>query len=110
MPENISRRSFIATALSGAGSAAFSSEISPFIPVSNASFPGSNNKKKLIATPDYSVNIGQCIFEKNHLDDMHRYLASIGVTRHHWIYEPPWDHYGIYTNDFDLMAEAVKSA
>ncbi|HAZ02170.1 MAG: hypothetical protein A2W90_23800 [Bacteroidetes bacterium GWF2_42_66] len=65
---------------------------------------------KLIATTDYACNIGQCFYRRSHLDEMHKYLASIGVTRHHWIYEPTWDHYGIYDDGFDLLAEAVKSA
>ena len=110
MPKNISRRAFMSTTFSGIGAVAFSNEIEPFNSLSNLSFPSKNNKKKLIATTDYACNIGQCIFEKRHLDDMHKYMTSIGVTRHHWIYEPTWDHYDIYPDGFDLLAEAVKSA
>lgn len=66
--------------------------------------------KRLIATTDYAVSIGQCVFERRQLDDLHAYLADIGVSRHQWIFEPTWDHYGIYSNGFDLLAEAVDSA
>jgi hypothetical protein len=110
MRKKINRRSFIAVTLPGVGETAFHREPAPSLPVSDTIFSKGKNKKKLIATTDYATNIGQCIFGKSHLDDMHKYLASIGVTRHHWIYEPTWDHYGIYSDDFDLMAEAVKSA
>lgn len=112
MYKNMSRRAFMSTTFLGAGAVAFSSEISPFLSISNISSYSSakNNQKKLIATTDYACNIGQCIFRKSHLDDMHKYLAAIGVTRHHWIYEPTWDHYDIYPDGFDLLSEAVKSA
>lgn len=108
MTKDISRRSFLTTTLSGMGTVAFGSIPAPFISAANNN--KFKNKKKLIATTDYADNIGQCIFEKKHLDDMHKYLASVGVTRHHWIYEPIWDHYGIYPDGFDLLGEAVKSA
>lgn len=109
MAGKMSRRSFMATGLTGAGALAFNTEIVQV----NSNHPGlsrRSNGKKLIATTDYAVSIGQCIYRKSHLDDLHKYLASVGVTRHHWIYEPTWDHYGVYPDGFDLLAEAVKSA
>lgn len=109
MQKDISRRSFVTTSLSGIGAVAFSSNIGTSFPIPNTS-SSKGSSKKLIATTDYACNIGQCIFEKSHLDEMHEYLASIGITRHHWIYEPTWDHYDIYPDGFDLLAEAVKSA
>lgn len=110
MLKKISRRSFMTTTLSGVGAVTFSSEMIQYFMASNLPPRDVGNKKKLIATTDYACNIGQCIFERSHLDDLHKYLSSIGVTRHHWIYEPTYDHCGIYTNGFDLIAEAVKSA
>jgi len=110
MSEKITRRSFLFTTVPGAGIIALTNNMLSVLPFSDTGIPGGNGKKKLIATSDYACNIGQCIFERSHLDDLHKYLSSIGVTRHHWIFEPTWDHYGIYPGDFDLMAEAVKSA
>lgn len=110
MTNKISRRSFMSTTLTGAGAVALGSELAPFTSVAAQHRQPGNRKKRLIATTDYATNIGKCIFRKSHLDEMHQYLASIGVTRHFWIYEPTWDHYGVYPDGFDLMAEAIKSA
>ncbi|HAZ02169.1 MAG: hypothetical protein A2W90_23795 [Bacteroidetes bacterium GWF2_42_66] len=68
--------------------------------------------KKLIATTDYFDNIigSKFLFGRKHLDALHKYLASIGVTRHQWIVEMIWNFYDPQPNGFDLLAEAVKSA
>jgi hypothetical protein len=88
--------------------------------------------KKLMATTDYTDNIGinhrgsrygaqvprpdeyyanyKCFMNKTQLDELHGVLASLGVTRHQWITDTYWTLYENYPHGFNLLAEAVKSA
>lgn len=79
MSEKISRGSFLFTSLPGAGIMALGCGMISGLPFSDTYISRSKGKKKLIATSDYACNIGQCIFEKSLLDDLHKYLSSIGV-------------------------------
>jgi hypothetical protein len=89
-------------------------------------------EKKLFATTDFFDNIvinhrgsrygnpvtrtseyyhkHKCFMDKAQLDQLHRFLASIGVTRHQWIFDNIWTLYEDYPQGFDLLKEAVKSA
>jgi len=131
MQNKISRRLFMGTALSGMGALAFNRE---FLPVALASGmePVNRKQKKLFATTDFVDNIlinergsrygtpvvrtreyydkYRCFMDKSQLDGLHKFLASIGVTRHQWIVETIWTLYENYPHGFDLLAEAVKSA
>lgn len=131
MNKNIPRRAFITTTLTGVGGMALASRISPFsdVPEENT---GNAWNKNLMATTDYIDNIiinnkgtrygipvtrseeyylnYGCYFNREQLDDLHKYLASIGVTRHQWIYETIWNLYEDYPHNFDLLEEARKSA
>ena len=101
MSDPINRRSFLACAATGLGTLALSHELSA------GSRPPSGNGKKLFATTDYTDNIANGLFIRAHLDSLHRYLKSIGVTRHQWIVDTIWN---LYEGPFDLLAEAVQSA
>lgn len=111
MSKKISRRAFMTSAFYGTGAIAFSREVTPFIHPANAKSYISS-EKKLLATTDYYDNmIGcQCFFERSHLDDLHKYLASIGVTRHQWIVDTIWNYYETHPHGIDLLAEAADSA
>jgi hypothetical protein len=50
------------------------------------------------------------LFNRGQMDGLHRYLSSIGVTRHQWIVDTIWDLYDGERSGFDILAEAVKSA
>lgn len=104
MFSKIGRRSFVAQTLAGTGMLTFSSHL----PLHRAK-PA---KAKLIATTDYYSNIldCQCFFDRARLDELHQYLASIGVVRHQWIFDTIWDLYKEGPEGFDLLSEVVKSA
>ncbi len=101
MRQPINRRSFLTRSAAGVGVMALSKELSAL------GRPTSGQKKKLFATTDYTDNIGDGLFTRTHLDSLHRYLKSIGVTRHQWIVDTIWN---LYEQPFDLLAEAVQSA
>lgn len=69
-------------------------------------------KKKLLATTDYYDNIiGQSeFFSRKHLDDLHAYLCTLGVTRHQWMYNTGFNFYDQDAGRMDLLAEAAASA
>ena len=72
-----------------------------------------HRQKKLLATTDYWDNIilgAEHSFSRMHLDSLHRYLRSIGVTRHQWMYNTGLNFYDPHTTGFDLLAEAAASA
>ncbi|WP_236973611.1 hypothetical protein [Membranihabitans maritimus] len=91
-----------------------------------------SQSKKLIATTDYTVSVGRNhrgsrysapiprsdeyyadykhFMNKTQLDELHRVLASLGVTRHQWIVDTYWDLYENYPHGFNLLEEVVKSA
>jgi len=93
------------------GAVAFSSAATPLL-YSSCVQQNTGGRKKLLATTDYTCNMGKCncFFDRNQLDEMHKYLASIGVSRHQWIVDTYWNIYENYPNGIDLLAEAVKSA
>ncbi len=102
------------TTLTGISGMAFSRDIFPFTHVSSTESSIKKSERKLIATTDYNDNVGyrgsNCFFEKKHLDDLHKYLSSIGVSRHQWIYNPLESIYDSYPMGFDLLKEAADSA
>lgn len=100
------------TTLSGVGTVALGREMAPFVPSAADASPRQSRAKKLIATSDYFDNIlsGKFLFARNHLDALHRYLASCGVTRHQWIVDTIWNFYDERTDGFDLLSEATESA
>jgi hypothetical protein len=104
MKSPITRRSFLTRTTTGLGAVALSKELSAF------TRPTSMHGKKLLATTDYTDNIGHGLFTRAHLDSLHNYLKSIGVTRHQWIVDTIWNLYDQPQDGFDLLAEAVRSA
>lgn len=67
---------------------------------------------RLYATTDFTDNkilYGQFI-TKEHLDELHKTLESMGVTRHQWIMQTNVPYYDRYPFGFDLLANAVQSA
>lgn len=111
MDTKISRRSFVTATFCGIGAVALGSGLSPITTISEVN-PQPGNGKKLLATTDYFDNIigSKFLFERKHLDALHKYLASIGVTRHQWMFNPSWNCYDITPNGFDLLKEATESA
>lgn len=111
MPQNINRRSFLTTSITGMSAVALGNGFSPFTKIEEMNFPDGKGKK-LIATTDYIDNIiwSKFLFERKHLDALHKYLASIGVTHHQWMFQPIWKVYERRHDSFDLLSEAVKSA
>ena len=121
------RRNFLSTALLGTGGIILSSNTYPFLQISK-----SPDGKKLFATTDYVDNIiinnrgsrygtpvarderyyrqGECYMNSTQLDGLHKFLASIGVTRHQWMVNTIWNMYEDYPHGFDLLEEAAKSA
>jgi len=111
MSKKINRRSFLNQTACGIGSIAFSTAILPFLHIS-CSKPKTADRKKLLATTDYFDNIlfGKFRYDRTHLDALHKYLASLGVTRHQWIVDTIWNFYDPQPGGFDLLSEAVNSA
>jgi len=109
MPKKMNRRTFMGTTLSGCA-VTLGGKVTSLITLSDTG-ASSRQGKKLLATTDYYDNIlhGKFLFERKHLNALHKYLASIGVTRHQWIVDTIWNFYD-NTDHFDLLAEAVKSA
>jgi len=133
MKSKITRRTFMMTGLSGMGAVAMGK-----LPVSfteegiPAGGPGNSKAKRLYATTDFSDNIitnhqgsrygapkarpeeyyaqHKCFMDRAQLDGLHKYLASVGVTRHQWIVDTLWNLYENYPQGFDLLEEATKSA
>ncbi|HBL74760.1 MAG: hypothetical protein A2W90_15090 [Bacteroidetes bacterium GWF2_42_66] len=93
---------------------------------------GKSATKQLYTTTDYSDNIlinlrgnrygtpversddyyanNRCFMDKKQLDELHKFLASVGITRHQWILDTMWNLYEEYPQGFDLLEEAAKSA
>jgi hypothetical protein len=111
MNDKINRRTFLTQASCGLGAFAVNSTVTPLLSASCAK-PIAGRRKKLIATTDYNCNIGKwnTFFTRSQLDDMHKYLASIGVTRHQWIVDTFWNLYETYPYGMDLLREVVDSA
>jgi hypothetical protein len=131
MLEKINRRTFVTTTLCGLGGMTFSSEVSSLLQNPNVRSLN-RNAKKLIATTDYVDNIinndrgtrygipvvrssdyyenHRCFMDRKQLDGLHKFLASVGVTRHQWMVNTTWTLYEDYPHGFDLLEEATKSA
>jgi len=112
MPSKINRRSFLGRAACGMGTIAFSSATLSFYKESSSAKSTMPKGKKLLATTDYPDNIGicDCLYNRAQMDSLHKYLASIGVTRHQWIIDTMWNIYDDNQSGFDTLAEAVESA
>ena len=111
MYRKISRRSFITTTLLGTGSVAFSTRIAPFYTINNA-VPQSHKQRKLIATTEYVGNIiyNDTFMNRTQLDNLHKCLVELGVTRHQWIIYTVWSIHENHPYGIDILAEATKSA
>lgn len=119
MSKKIDRRSFLNRTILGLGSVAFSSPGS-MATNHNHSFGSrlsthersSLPSRKLLATTDYYSNILSSgrFFNRSHFDQLHKYLASLGVTRHQWTVDTIWDLYENSSTGFDIIAEATESA
>lgn len=127
----IDRRTFLSYMAYGTGAVALTGLSGPFIKTTFASSLDVRSKK-LMATTDYTDNIfinhrgsrygkpvkrtpeyyeeHRSFMDRAQLDGLHKFLSSIGVTRHQWIVDTYWTLYDNYPHGFDLLAEAVKSA
>lgn len=110
MPDTTNRRAFLLHTGAGLGAMAFTRVVG-LSRASAAQAPGRAGKR-LLATTDYCDNIGAArrLFGRAQMDGLHRYLASIGVTRHQWIVDTIWDLYDGGNSGFDILAEAASSA
>ena len=121
------RRNFLSTTLLGTSGVVLSASAYPFLRISK-----SPDGKKLFATTDYVDNViinsrgsrygtpvarneeyykqGKCYMDRAQLDALHKFLASIGVTRHQWMVNTIWNMYEDYPHGFDLLEEVTKSA
>ena len=131
MDSKLNRRLFLTTALTGIGAAAFSGTGGLIMEMPERKKAGAKSKR-LYATTDFVDNIlinyrgnrygdpvvrsadydenFRSFMDQGQLDELHRFLASAGVTRHQWIMDTIWNLYEDYPLRFDLMKEAAKSA
>lgn len=131
MNKYFTRRSFVATTLSGMGALAVSNPLFQCTRIERTS-SGSTGKKQLFATTDYFDNVlinhrgsrygepvprdddyynqNRCFMDRQQLDELHQFLASVGVTRHQWIFDIIWTFYEDYPHGFDLLKEVAASA
>jgi hypothetical protein len=133
MTKQFTRRSFVTTTLSGIGAVTLGNPLGSFPALNSPERKGgSSTTKRLYATTDFSDNIiinhrgnrygtpvprdedyynhHRCFMNRNQLDGLHKFLASVGITRHQWIVDFMWDLYENYPHGFDLLEEATKSA
>lgn len=133
MKQKLSRRSFVTTTLSTVGALAIGSPVVAFSQVDSSSEKTrKSSKKQLWATTDYSDNViinlsgsrygapvdrsddyyaeNRCFMNLKQLDELHQYLASVGVSRHQWIVDTMWSLYDSYPHGFDLLKAASDSA
>ncbi len=105
MPEKLGRRSFLNKSLAGAINFTLARH-------HTATGEARKGKPLLIATTDYYDNVyaSKFFFDRTHLDQLHEYLASIGVKRHQWMFDTIWDFYNERSSGFDLLSEVVQSA
>ena len=129
MSKKIDRRSFLTSSAFTIGALSLNGFTWPFTSIINSK---ESKHKKLIATTDYTVSIGRNyrgsrygapiprseeyyanhkgFLNKKQLDELHKGLASMGVTRHQWIVDTYWTLYENYPHGFNLLEEAAKSA
>lgn len=72
-------------------------------------YKGSRYGEPAIRTADYD-EANKSFLNRRQLDELHQFLASVGVTRHQWIIDTIWNLYEDYPHGFDLLEEAVNSA
>ncbi len=72
-------------------------------------YSGSRYGDPVVRSAEYDRNFGS-FMDRRQLDEHHRFLASVGVTRHQWIMDTVWNLYEDYPHRFDLMKEAAESA
>lgn len=131
MNSKLNRRLFLTTALTGIGAAAFSGTGGLIMEMPERKKAGAKSKR-LYATTDVLDNIlinyrgsrygdpvarpadydenFRSFMDRRQLDDLHRFLASVGVTRHQWIADTIWNLEEDYPHGFDLVKEAAESA
>jgi hypothetical protein len=70
------------------------------------------NPYRLYASTDFTDNkiLYKQFINRDQLDELHKILASMGVTRHQWIMQTNVPYYDHYPFGFDLLANAVQSA
>ena len=129
MNSKLNRRGFLTTALTGIGAAAFSGtgglvqEMSERKPIGGKSkrlyattdvldnilinYRGSRYGDPVARPAEYDENF-RSFMDRRQLDELHRFLASVGVTRHQWIVDTIWNLEEDYPHGFDLMKEAAK--
>jgi len=133
MGRKLNRRMFVTTTLSGLGGVVLAGPFGTLVQMENPlGKSGKNSSKKLFATTDIFDNIlinhrgsrygkpvertaeyyenNRCFMDRKQLDELHRFLASLGVTRHQWIVDTIWSIYDSYPHGFDLLEEAAISA
>jgi hypothetical protein len=106
---NISRRSFLTSTAFSIGAVAFGSTL-PLIKTGGV--PKNPTGKTLLATTDYVDNIlvNKSFMDRGQLDDLHKYLARLGITRHQWIVDTIGTEYDNNPDGFDPLAEAAEFA
>lgn len=108
----MNRRTFLSRATSGVGAIALGGAAASLPTTAAPARTSPSAGKRLVATTDYVDNMLECgcHYDRAKLDGLHRYLASIGVTRHQWIVDTIWNVYERNPPGIDLLAEAVASA
>lgn len=111
MNKKLSRRSFVTTTFCGIGTAAFSTKITPLYANMDSKLQ-SYKQKRLIATTEYVGNISynDTFMDRAQLDNLHKCLVELGVTRHQWIIYTVWSIHENHPNGIDILAEAAESA
>src|SRR6056297_1497477 len=106
---NISRRSFLSSTAFSVGAVAFGGTL-PFTQIAGAQT--NTTGKTLLATTDPVDNIlvNKSFIDRGQLDDLHKCLARLGVTRHQWIVDTIGTEYDNASDGFDILAEAAESA
>jgi len=108
---NLTRRTFINNLTIEMTGAAICCSFPAFVKTS-FSRPANKNTKKLLATTEYVGNIiyNNSFMDRAQLDELHKNLASLGVSRHQWIIYTTWSIHENHPNSIDILAEAVDSA
>ena len=130
MMHKINRRAFVSTTFMGIGGMTFGKYTTAF---GTTTVKKTNSReKKLFATTDFYDNVfinhrgsrygapvqrdedyyknNRCFMNRQQLDELHQFLASVGVTRHQWIFDIIWTFHEDYPHGFDLLKEVAASA
>ena len=110
--QTVNRRSFLSHTVRGVGGAALMGAGGTLVRPVRAADASKANQKALFATTDYFDNVlaNNRFFDRDQLHQLNARLASLGVTRHQWIFDPIWTFYEDYPLGFDLFAEAAAAA